>query len=313
MKNLLTIVTQVCDELGVAAPSSLVGSTDNTAKQFLALAKREGDELYKRSIRNGGWPVLRKQFLFNITSVGPYTGTITPNSLVLTGMSSVTGIQIGWIASSTGLLNDSIVTAVDPIGMTVTINELPSATSILSGQQIFFGQELYNMPSDLGYFINQTGWDRNFRWQLLGPLDAQEWQVIKSGISPVGPRMRFRVMGGKIALNPVPSSTNNTADLIVFEYYSNSWCTSSGGAAQTTWQADTDLPVLVDELFILGIKWRYLRSKGLSYDEEQEMYEAACDREAARAGMARSLPLNARASGIRLLSSQNVPDTNFGA
>lgn len=305
MKTLLQIVTQVCDELGIAFPTSIVGSSDNTARQFLALAQRSGDELYKSTLNAGGWPILRKQFLFNITSVGPYTGNTTSGSTTISGLSSTTGIQVGYVASGNGLLNDTLVTAVG-VG-SVTVNQAANAT--VSNSSITFAEELYSYPSDLGFFINQTGWDRNFRWQLLGPLDAQEWQVIKSGISPVGPRMRFRLMAGQIAVNP----TSGNSDLIVLEYYSNAWCQSAALAPQSSWQADTDTPILEDELFILDIKWRYLRSKGLEYDEEKSQFDEAHARERGRAGMARSLPLNARASGIRLLNSTQVPDTGFGS
>lgn len=167
----------------------------------------------------------------------------------------------------------------------------------------------YNFPADVQYLIPGTGWSRSFRWQLLGPLEAQEWQVLKSGISPAGPRTRYRLMGGKIYFDPVPSS----AQSIVFEYYSNAWAQSSAGTPQTLFQADTDTFILPDNLMVLGLKWRMLRAKGLDYGQENADYEAALQRALSRAGSARSLPLNAQGRGIGLLSASQVPDTGFGA
>jgi hypothetical protein len=220
---------------------------------------------------------------------------------------------VGYAAYANGLYNDSTVTAVNAGAGTVTISQNPSASTTLTGQSITFAQEAYNLPSDFAYFIVQTEWDRSFRWQLLGPLNAQEWQVIKSGISPVGPRMRFRIMGNQFYINPVGSASTVYTDNIVFEYISNAWAKSSGGSAQTSFQADTDTALIPEDLITLSLKYRLLRAKGLSYQEEYDEYEEELQKYIGRDKTARNLPLNARASGIRLLNAQNVPDTGFGS
>jgi len=181
---------------------------------------------------------------------------------------------------------------------------------------VTFATENYPLPADLAYLIVQTEWDRNFRWQLLGPLDAQEWQVIKSGISPVGPRMRFRIMQGQFYINPVGSSSSLFIDTIAYEYVSSFWtaltATPTVGASNT-WQNDTDVALISEDLMILSLKWRFLKAKGLDWEKEESDFKEKFDRVAGRAASARNLPLNARASGIRLLNSQNVPDTGFGS
>ena len=174
---------------------------------------------------------------------------------------------------------------------------------------IYNGQDAYPFPSNIQYLIPGTGWSRTYRWQLLGPLEAQEWQVLKSGISPTGPRTRYRIMGGKIYFDPPPSSDQD----IVFEYYANTWCQNASGVGQTRFKADNDTFILPDNLLTLGLKWRLLRAKGLDYQQEYQEYKAACERGLARAGSARSLPLNAQSGGHNLLNSHNVPDTGFGA
>ena len=63
---------------------------------------------------------------------------------------------------------------------------------------------------------------------------------------------------------------------------------------------------------ILGVKWRYLAAKGLPYAEEYKTWADARDTQMATSGISRSLPLNATADGLRLLSNANIPDTGFG-
>lgn len=314
--SLLSVVRTVAGELGLPQPTSVAGSTDAQAVQFFALANRAGKELAEDTNAAGYWQQLRKQYTFQTSGVGPYTCTITPGTTTLTNLSSVVGITLGQNIYASGLVNDTLVVAPGVVGSTVSISQAPTSTVALSGQSVVFATESYALPSDFAYLIAQTEWDRNFRWQLLGPLDAQEWQVIKSGISPVGPRMRFRIMQGQFYINPVGSASSLYTDTIAFEYVSNAWvavaATPTTGA-QSAYVLDTDVSILPEDLITLSLKWRFLRAKGLDYDEEQDQFEEKLARTIGRSASNRNLPLNARASGIRLLNSQNVPDTGFGS
>lgn len=173
------------------------------------------------------------------------------------------------------------------------------------------GQAAYDFPEDLQFFLVETDWDRTNRWQLLGPLSAQEWQVLKSGITVVGPRKRFRIMDGQMYLDPTPSASD-AGCTIAYEYISTGWCESAAGDPQTRWAADTDTYVLDENCFVLGVKWRFLRAKGLDYTEEKSSYDLAVERAKSRAGSGRSLSINSQATGMRLLSNANIPDTGFG-
>jgi hypothetical protein len=168
----------------------------------------------------------------------------------------------------------------------------------------------YDFPADLQYFMNTTAWDRDQKWPLQGPVSPQTWQVLKSGtIGSVGPRTRFRVMAGQIYLDPTPTATND----LVFEYYSNQWCTDSTGVTgKELFSSDGDLPVLPDDLFILGLKWRYLRAKNLDYDEDFNAYEDYISKELGRATMAPILRLDGASSGLRLIDEDNIPDAGYG-
>lgn len=174
------------------------------------------------------------------------------------------------------------------------------------------------LPGDIQYMINATIWDRAMKWQLLGPLTPQEWQVLKSGITVTGPRFRYRIMSSAGALttsalalwlDPVPTSTVQLA----FEYVTVNWAADLNGTPRPGWQADTDTFALDDDLMMLGLKWRFLRAKGLDYSQEFDEYEDQVGTELSRAGGARSLSLNARAPrGVHLIDTWQIPDQGYG-
>jgi hypothetical protein len=113
-----------------------------------------------------------------------------------------------------------------------------------------------------------------------------------------------------MALQPPPGTTQT--DTIVYEYISKNWCASAGGTGQSSWTLDSDTYYWDDDLLTLGIKWRFLRAKGLDYGEEFMSYRAAVETVQARTGGNRTLPLNARGFQLRLLNNSNIPDTGYG-
>jgi hypothetical protein len=70
------------------------------------------------------------------------------------------------------------------------------------------GQGSYALPPDWAYFIDQTQWDQTNHWPLLGPKSAAEWAWLKGGLLASFPRMRYRVMGNKFEVWPVPQSNS---------------------------------------------------------------------------------------------------------
>ena len=66
--TLLTLVANICNETGFDAPSSVIGSSDDTAIQMLALANKGGQQLAKRGKGIGGWAILQTEHTFTTTS-----------------------------------------------------------------------------------------------------------------------------------------------------------------------------------------------------------------------------------------------------
>lgn len=310
-QTFLGLVQNAAGELGLSVPSSVIGNSDTTAILFLYLANRIGQEVYQSATKNGGWTILRQQYEFPITSSGNITGTFTNGSPTITVVSTTANVSVGMQVVGYGFVNYP-TTVLSKTSSTITMSANATANSP-TGTTFYCGNDAYSLPSDFSFFINQTFWDGNFRWQLLGPLEAQEWAVLKFGISPTGPRRRFRIFNNQFYIDPVP---NDNGSIIAYEYYSAYWAQSMGGTSGTTkssFTLDTDNFLLDDDIMTHGLKWRYKQRAGLDYSQEKEDYDRAFERVMSRDGAARSLPLNASASGIRLLNNQNVPDTGFGS
>lgn len=310
--SLLTLVGRACSEMGLVAPSVVVGNLDQQITQMLALAVREGREQYSMATPVGGWQVLRQEYTFFMKSSGILLGcSITASSNIVT-VPAGNGIQVGWVVSNSGASNASgfvYPTTVTQI-VDATHVQVSNASSVTNTNiSLAFGQDTYALPADYDHMIPQTQWDRGFRWQLLGPMSPQEWQVLKSGLSPTGPRRRYRLIDGAFVVDPVPYDTNQ----LVFEYYSTNWVQSAAGASQRQFSADTDYFMLDDDAFVMGLKWRFRSAKGLAYDEEKDTWERRIELMIGRQAGERSLPLNSSASGVRLLNNNNVPDTGFGS
>jgi hypothetical protein len=166
----------------------------------------------------------------------------------------------------------------------------------------------YPLPADLEYFVERTFWNNKYKWELVGPITAQERQILTYGVVASGPRPKFYIQQNKFILSPAPPE----AQLIAFQYYSKNWCQSVGNVTQSLWMADTDTYLLDEECFIQGIKWRFLRAKGFDYAEEKEQYDLDVQRVISRDGGERDLPLGGDGFQVNFLNYNNIPDSGFG-
>lgn len=166
----------------------------------------------------------------------------------------------------------------------------------------------YALPSDFDRFVSGTWWDRSNYWELNGPASPVDWQRLKSGQVNAGVRRWFTMMGNKFYLDPTPTASGDT---ISFIYQSNSWCESAAGVAQVKILADTDVLRVPEEAFRLGIKWRFLKEKGLPSDLDLIEYEREVQRSMARDGGMPKLRMDYQ----KVVSPElavNIQEGNFG-
>ena len=192
-------------------------------------------------------------------------------------------------------------------GWTVTQKEHTFTTVI--------NQAEYTLPTDFARLINDTAWDRNAFWEMRGGLSPQEWQAVKSGLA-VSPalRRRWRIKRGATAsgkrfnVDPTPTATGEP---LVFEYISTDWVRDTGDTVtRDGWLVDTDVALLEEDLITMGVIWRFLRARGLSFETQLAEYEREVSQAIARDGGAPTLHTARRTF---TLPAGNVPETGFGA
>jgi hypothetical protein len=121
-------------------------------------------------------------------------------------------------------------------------------------------------------------WNRSLNLRYRGPTNSREWQRVLTGVG-AGVAGWWRIVGGELNIYPAPTAGQTLA----FEYISRNWAESSGGTAQDSFMADTDVSLLPERIILLGMVWRYRHSRGFAqYAEDMATYEREKEKAAAR-------------------------------
>ena len=121
------------------------------------------------------------------------------------------------------------------------------------------------IATDFGRFSNQTLWNRTADRRYYGPITAAAWQRILAVVSG-GIANYFRIRGGNLLMHPTPTA----GESVKFEYVSKNWVDTAGGTSANAdkFSGDSQTTVLEEELVLLGVVWRFLKLKGLPYDQQ---------------------------------------------
>lgn len=298
MATLLQNIQDVYAEIGLPTPTAVASSSDAQVLQAQALLNRVGDTLSTER----DWQVLASEHRFT-TVYYTYTGDVTAGSTTLSNLSSVVGLSTDFMAVGEGIMQDAAIVSV---GATSVEMSMP-ATGSATGVSITFGQIKYSMPSDFARMVDKTQYNKSNRWSVIGPKDAQEWQWLKASYVTTGPRMRFRMMGDKFTIWPMPSSTV----VLGFEYVSNAWVVSNSGQLKTKATADDDTFRFPDRLLILGTKLKLFEIKGFDSTAVLQDYVRELEKWKASESGADTLSLAPKYPNL-LLTQNNLPDTGFG-
>ena len=130
------------------------------------------------------------------------------------------------------------------------------------------------LPADLREFVPNSFFNRTQARQVIGPITPQRYQALKS--QPVYGLiyLSYRTRSGAFLITPAPPA----GDTVAFEYLSSYWAKSSADQPKAAFTSDDDGAYLDEELFKLGIRWRYLKANGLDYSEDFRSYEMAVER-----------------------------------
>lgn len=159
----------------------------------------------------------------------------------------------------------------------------------------------YSIPSDYSAFANLTFWDRTNLEAVQGPVSPAKWESLRSGnLVAVGYQKYFRVAANLFSIYPTPDASDD----IAYQYYTRNWV--DGGT--TSFEDDTNEPLLDSDLITLEVKWRFRKAKGLEFAEEKKEamdYRDALLSEDGGKDMLRFYAPPTRTGGI--------PETNFGS
>jgi hypothetical protein len=298
--NLLQLTQQITAELNLPVPSYVIGNTSQDVQQILALLNRSGYDLVKEY----DWQALELEYRFYTTAITTTCNT-TNGTQSLTNVGTTVGLDNTYSIVGTAIPQDTYVDSVTDAN-TVATTQQSSATSI--GGTVTFSKTIYDLPSDYETITDNTHWDKTKHWQMLGPVDAQQWQWLKSGYISTGPRVRWRILGGQFQIWP----PYNTQEYLGFEYRSKGFVRSATGEVKNSFTADTDTTVLDDTVLVLATKLKYFQIKSFDTTSLQQDYNRYLSIAKANDKGSATLSFAPQPSAV-LIGWANIPDTGYGS
>ncbi len=160
------------------------------------------------------------------------------------------------------------------------------------------------VPGDWDRFISNSFFNRTTQRTVLGPITPQQWQSIQAQPQLNRVFLAFIQRHGQFLITPVPTPN----ETIAYEYVTKNWAKSSGGVPQDRFIIDSDESYLDEWLITLGVRWRFLKSKGLEYAQDLQTYNFELSQKQARDGG--NTELSTTGSDGYILSP-NVPQGGF--
>jgi hypothetical protein len=161
------------------------------------------------------------------------------------------------------------------------------------------------LPADFDRFKANTFFNRTTRRPMTGPITSRQWQWIQAQPVYSTVYLAWRERGNQFLVAPNPAVGNDC----YYEYISANWALSASDEPQSSFLADSDTYVLDETLTQLGLRWRFLRAKGLDYSEEFNTYEREVELKMARDGGNSMISLAPQPVDLNRV---NLPDGSFG-
>ena len=170
---------------------------------------------------------------------------------------------------------------------------------------------IYDLPTDFGYMIPQTGWERAENVPLGGPLSPQQWSYLEGrDLVSFTIYASFRIMEDKFQIFPQPPPDGLD---IHFEYISRNWAQATGGGAfGDTVTANSDVVFFKPVMIVQYLRYKFQEAKGFNSQPALGAFTKAFDQATEGNKSAPILNAGARAAGIHYLDFRNIPNTNYG-
>jgi len=298
--TMLQLVQQVTAELNLAIPTYVQGNTNQDVQQILALMNRAGYDLVKEH----DWQALELEYRFYTTAITTTCNT-TDGTQTLTAIPSTTGLDNTYSIVGTAIPQD---TYVDEVLNGTSLTTTQQSSSTTTGGSVTFSKTIYPLPPDYETITDNTHWNKTKHWQMLGPVDAQQWQWLKSGYISTGPRVRWRILGNTFQIWP----PYNTQEYLGFEYRSKGWARSAAGDVKNSFTADSDTTVLDDSVVAILTKLKYFQIKSFDTTSLQQDYTRYLNVAKANDKGSATLSFAPQPSAV-LIGWANIPDTGYGS
>jgi len=169
------------------------------------------------------------------------------------------------------------------------------------------GTTAYALPDDFYAALLDTTWNTTQKWKLRGPLSDSRFNELLYGYGVYTNQTSFRIFGRadstKFSILPDPP----TGNVIKFDYLSKNWIDNAGTFSETV-TSDAAVASFDDDLLILGLKWKWLQTKGLSYEVIKAEYDDKIIKAQARWKGDRKVSLS---SSDFWSFNPNIPEGNF--
>lgn len=142
----------------------------------------------------------------------------------------------------------------------------------------------YPLPSDFRQFTPDTAWTNTRRVDF--PNTAEIWSYYAARGITSGLRHRMRMKDGQIEI-----ASPEVGEEVYIEYISDSPVLSATDVPKPTFTSDDDTLILNEDLFILGVIWRYMKVKGLDWQSNFAEYRSMYNRERGTDGGSQTLRL----------------------
>lgn len=302
--SMLQLVNQVQNELNLQVTTTVAGNANSDVQQILGLMNAAGYDL----VREADWQTLEKAHIF-YTQQRTTTGTTALDSFLVTDIPDTTGLDNTYQVQAYQLPQATyVVEVVD--AHTVRVNQAAAAdsgTQITQPNQVVFSKTQYDMPPDYLTITNRTQWQKTKHWEMLGPESAQQWQWLLSGYIATGPRVRWRILGGKFQIWPGANSVQELG----FEYRSQGWVVNTDGTAANLFTNDNQTTVFDDRLLVTYTKLKYWQIKGFDTTALQQEYNRYLSIAKANDKGGATLSFAPQASQV-LIGWANIPDSGYG-
>jgi len=167
----------------------------------------------------------------------------------------------------------------------------------------------FALPDDFGRQVNQTQWATKDRRPMMGPDSAQVWSWSQYGIVSVGIYFRYRILGNKYHVFPVPGNGEEFA----LYYISKNWVQDQDppNDLKSSVTKTGDIPLFDERLLICGLKVKLWGQKGFDTTILQDEFNFMLAAVKAQNQGARVIDLTGGCRNL-YISWTNIPETGYG-